>query len=164
MLINWRSADLSAWLLIRPLWARVAESPAMFLHLTSLQRISPPGWIILVHFPLWIGSRSAQLVSAAAAGSLFRSAGGYPHQAVATASMYDIADGAGCHLIHLKKDQNCLHSLETRGGKTLKTVLRNNKIRLTRWKAFLRKRLKNKKQGEAEKNCCHSAGKLKQYL
>src|SRR5699024_4350809 len=71
MLINWRSADLSAWLLIRPLWARVAESPAMFLHLTSLQRISPPGWIILVHFPLWIGSRSAQLVSAAAAGSLF---------------------------------------------------------------------------------------------
>ena len=32
---------------------------------------SPPGWIILVHFPLWIGSRSAQLVSAAAAGSLF---------------------------------------------------------------------------------------------
>lgn len=32
------------------------------------------------------------------------------------------------------------------------------------WKAFLRKRLKNKKQGGSRKNCCHSVGKLKQYL
>ena len=45
--------------------------PAMFLHLTSLQRISLPGWIISVHFPLWIGSKSVQSVSAAAVGSLF---------------------------------------------------------------------------------------------